>query len=243
MENSELSPEEKVKLERYENFLKETTGIYWRASVLFLFWLPIGDRLGSIITGMNMVQYENVPLFMPIWVNLSAFWMGMPIAFSWAGARYLMKKWATVAAATFTTSLILCVEIFVWSKGISSFLENLTYISGKAYSTILGLCFTWIMIYLAIEVKWPKLIWVIAAYLGLFLVIDYSFYRLLFPGFTWAGMTGERSALPHEALWMILHSGATILGVIMASLMAILSTEKIRRKVALREVLEHRDHR
>ena len=37
MEISELSLEEKVKFEEFENFLKVTSRIYWRAAVLFLF--------------------------------------------------------------------------------------------------------------------------------------------------------------------------------------------------------------
>ena len=240
MEISELSPEEKVKLERYEIFLKETTGIYWRTSVLFLFWMPIVDRLLSIITGMQAVHYQDVPLFFPIWATLNSFWFGMPIAFTWAGVKSLKERWAT-AATVVLGMLYISIGAIFFSKGLKGFLENLTYIPGNALSNILGFSLVGITVFLGIKVKWPKIVWVAAAYLGVLLVLHYGFYVPLYPDFSWAGTTRDRPSLPHEVLNITLNSYVLILAIITASLMAILSTKKIRRKVALREVLEHRD--
>lgn len=235
MEISELSPEEKVKLERYENFLKETTGIYWRASVLFLFWPLIVDRYASIaLFPWNHVHYQDVPLFFPIWFTLCAFWFGIPIAFTWAGVKGLKKRWAT--AATVVLGMVyISIGGMVFSKGLSSFLRNFNFVAA------LSLCFVGINVFLGIKVKWPKIVWVVAAYLGLLLVLHYGFYIHLYPDFSWAGTTVERPALPHEVLDIKLNSYVLILAIITASLMAISSTKKIRRKVALHEVLEHRE--
>ena len=66
-ENSELSPEEKVKVEKFVNLLGETTGIFWRLSILWLLMMAIMDRVLSLALGINFVPYKEVPLYYPIW--------------------------------------------------------------------------------------------------------------------------------------------------------------------------------
>jgi len=107
------------------------------------------------------------------------------------------------------------------------------------FDTIIGLSFLAVTFFLGIKVEWPKILWVVAAYLGIFLVLHYIFFKPLFPSTTLLG-EGWWIVEPMRFGTLIKPIIGVLGGIISLIIMARLSSKRIRRKDALRAILKRR---
>jgi len=222
MEISDLSPEEKLQFEKFDSQYKELIRIFWTTAVLLLFWPLIIDRIFSISTGMNAVP----PLLFNIWQSFGVCNFGIIVALFWGLGMELNKKWLgalLIAIAGATPLLFMIVETQSLNALIGLFLFEITLFVG---------------LFAGIKIKWPKILWVIAVYFGIFLIIHHGFYLPLFSDSGWWGSTlWVTSPLQSNDIVKLIMAS---IGFIVLIVMSIVSTKKVRRKLALHDVLVHR---
>lgn len=224
MKISELSPEEKIKLEKDENLLGESVGIYWRVAILLVLYFPIIDRILSVFTdpGIHAIPCGTFPFFY-ILVNLGSFFLALAPAFTWAGVWYYKKKWAIPAA------IMISIALLVFGGGV--------LLGERGFGLFDALCLGILgaTVFLSIKVKWPRFIWVILGYLGLLIILHYWLFQPLFPEVTWLGCEGKARIKPVQLV-------GNILAIITIIIMAILNFKKNRIKLLLRDIEHHRKH-
>ena len=224
MEISNLSPEEKLQVEKEENILKKATEIFWRLPILMLLWFLIIDRILSIGTGMNAVP----PSLYNILQAFGVFACALGVAFLWIIGESMNKKWLG--------ALLIAVLVGI------PFVFFMIVEQVPVLFIIIGLCFLVLTFFFGIKVKWPKILWVWAAYLGVFLIIHYTFFSSLFPSTNLFG-TGWWVTEPMRFHTLIKPIIAVVGGIISLIIMARLSSKRIRRKYALQTILEQRKKR
>lgn len=235
MKISDLSPKEKLQFEKEMIGYRETVGVYWRIAILLLFW-PMIDLILTIITPFFgephcFGPFPEIPFF-PILESLCVFSVAFGFAWSWILAKWQWedcnRKW--VAA----------LIIILWSGWFTYTMVTHYWVKDTLPRQIIAtaefLVFLGVTVFLAIKVKWPRFIWIVLAYLGLLLFLFYGFYHPMCPP--------SECPPPHDIGLLntiqIPEDIIPYLGIVLAIIMAILSFEKVQRRLALQEVLKQR---
>lgn len=221
MEISELSPVEKVEFKKEENASKKATEIFWRLPILMLFWFLILDRILSIGTGMNAVP----PSLYNILQAFGVFACALGVAFLWVIGESMNKKWLGA----------LLIAILVGGPFVFfMIIEQIPILF-----IIIGLSFLALTFFFGIKVKWPKILWIMGAYLGVFLVVHYTFFNPVFSSTNLFGK-GWWVTEPMMLSSLIKVIVAVIGGIISLIIMARLSSQRIRREYVFQTILKQR---
>ena len=221
MKISDLSHEEKLQFEKEVNLPKKATEIFWRLPILILFWFLILDRILSIGTGMNAVP----PSLFNILQAFGIFACALGVAFLWVIGESMNKKWLGA----------LLIAILV--GGPFTFFMIIEQV--PVLFIIIGLSFLALSFFFGIKVKWPKILWVTGAYLGVFLVVHYAFFNPLFPSTNLFG-EGWWVTEPMNFPTLIKPIIGVFGGIISLIIMAHLSSKRTRRKYAFQTILKQR---
>ncbi len=237
MDISDLSPQEKLGIEQFENLWKADTGFYWRVSILLFFFWQMIDIILTItfrpFGGRGFGYLPNIPFNMnslaQLWGQFPVFFMTFAFFSLWMGVKDVMRKKLAATLIIIIGATWFTYVIAIREPWIMDALPR--QIVGAA--ELLG--FLGITIFLARKVKWSHFIWVILGYLGLLLILYYGFYRAITLAIEWSPPPPSFSTLNVVQGYIL-----PILGIISAITMAWASSEKGRRWATFSHILEER---
>lgn len=238
MEISELSLEEKIRFKELKDLWKEGMGFYWRVVILLFFFWQIIDIILTITfspfggRGFGVLPYIpfNMNNIVQLWGMFPVFFMVFGFLVSWISVKKIKKKKTKKLAAV--------LIILIWGAFFTYMMSIEPWIKDTLLRQILGvvefLGFLGITIFLAIKVRWPRFIWVIAAYLGVLLTLYYGFYRPITLVLEYFPSPPSFSNL--SFIFIIL----PVIGIISAIFMAWASSKKGLRWAIFSHILEER---
>ncbi len=236
MNIGDLSPEETLKFEQYENWWKEATGFYWKVAILLFFFWPMIDIILTItfrpFGERGFGSLPNIPFAMnniaQLWSQFAVFFM----TFSFFMALMCVKEVRRKKLAA-TIIIIIGATWFTYVIAIEPWIKDALprQIVGAAEL----LSFLGITVFLARKVKWSRFIWVILGYLGLLLILYYGFYRPITLALEWLPTPPSFSTLNVVTGYIL-----PVLGVTSLIIMAWASSKKGQRWAAFSHIRDER---